>query len=134
MYSVTVDNPLPFIVAYRPMKQGASCTHPPARPKSLAGTVSCRILLKTVFCFLLVWVAGYLVAHLFHFVETLNPLANKIEDFELSDICFAYDHKQSDFDNNILIFRSDSLDERSDSGRNIHPRTESCSELLSPWI
>jgi CHASE2 domain-containing sensor protein len=66
-------------------------------------------LFRTLFCMLLVWIAGYLVAHLFHFTEKLNPLTNKVEDFELSDLCFAFGHRQVDEDTAIIIFREDSV-------------------------
>lgn len=68
------------------------------------------ILKKTVFCFVFALLAKYVGVLFLHFPETLNPLSNKIEDFELSDLCFAHGHRPIATDSTIFIFREEAVD------------------------
>jgi CHASE2 domain-containing sensor protein len=59
--------------------------------------------LATVFCLAILAIAGKLLGSLLHKVEILNPMRNKIEDYEMSDLIFAYVHKSANPDTNIVI-------------------------------
>lgn len=63
-------------------------------------------LKKTAFCIALFFLFNLLIKAYVHVPERLNPLTNKIEDFELSDLCFAYLHGNVPPDTNIYIIHS----------------------------
>jgi CHASE2 domain-containing sensor protein len=69
-----------------------------------------RIFKKSLVCFVLVLIAEFLISHLVPWPEQLNPLTNKIEDFELSDLCFAYGHREVKKDSNIFLFQWEGID------------------------
>ena len=69
-----------------------------------------EVFYKSLFCFFVVLITKSLPGDLLHFFENLNPLSNKIEDFQLSDLCFAYYHHQVLPDTNIFIFNRGNTD------------------------
>lgn len=60
-------------------------------------------LLAIIFCLSIYFVAVKVGLGSFETVLRANPFETKIDDFELSDICFAYNHETMVMDTNIIL-------------------------------
>lgn len=74
--------------------------------KSQSKTGSERNFLKafiaTAFCFIIIYLGGFLLGPILHLVEKFNPLS-KWEDTELSDLYFSYFSNVQQEDSNIVL-------------------------------
>jgi len=69
-----------------------------------------QVFKRTLFCLITILFFKLCISPIIHLPETLSPFTNKIDDFELSDLCFAYFHKKVADDTNIVIVNSNTHD------------------------